>query len=166
MTWTGAWPSLEIVNLRDALNNVVKLVDRPTHGQPDDVSRALSRFLVVRACGFLEQVAEECCRSFIDSTTIPQVSAYGASWLGRGASPTPDHLVALVRRFDGTWADSLDAFLRTNDELLWREIAFLVDRRNRIAHGLSEGITGRKALDLAEYSAQVADWFVNRFDPR
>lgn len=166
MPWTGAWPSLDLVNLRDSLVAVERLVDRPPAAQPDEVTQALSRFLVVRACGYLEQVAEECCRAYVRSHTTPQVSSYGASWLGRGANPTPDHLSRLVRRFDATWADGFDVLMHSNGDLLRTELSFLVDRRNKIAHGLSEGITGRKALELATYAKQVADWFVVQFDPR
>lgn len=166
LPWSGSWPSLELIHLADSLEVVVRLVVSSPSDQPDEEARALARFLVVRSCGYLEQVSEECCRSFVKSKTIPQVSSYGASWLGRGASPTPAHLVALVRRFDAAWADTLDLFLRTDDELLWREISLLVDRRNKIAHGSSEGITGRKALDLSIHAKSVASWFVSRFDPR
>jgi hypothetical protein len=140
-------------------------VRNPERGQSDEVTRALARFLVVRACGYLEQVSEESCKSFIHSKTIPQVSAYGASWLGRGANPHPENLVQLVERFDATWSDELELLLRDDDELLWREISLLVDRRNKISHGLSEGIGARKALDLAAYATTVANWFLNRFDP-
>jgi len=166
MAWTGAWPSLELVQLRDSFDRVVKLVVAKDAGLPDEISRALSRFLIVRACGYLEQASEEACRSYVASKTIPRVGAYGASWLGRGANPTPDHLVGLVRRFDSNWADDLAAFLKGEDELLWRELSFLVDRRNKIAHGLGEEITARKALDLADHARTTAEWFVGRFDPR
>ncbi len=129
--WQGAWPSLTIVQLRDSLDAVVDLVDRPAAGQTDDVTRALARFLVVRSCGFLEQVSEEACRCYIRSKSYAAVPAYASSWLGRGANPTPENLLKLVRRFDGQWADALEQFLKNNDELFWREIALLVDRRNK-----------------------------------
>jgi hypothetical protein len=41
----------------------------------------------------------------------------------------------------------------------------LVDRRNQIAHGLSEGVGIRKALDLKITACEVADWFILRFNP-
>jgi hypothetical protein len=166
VSWKGAWPSIELLNLERALDQVIELVDKPGRDQPDEVGRALSRFLVVRASGYIEQVSEDSCRCFIRSKAIPQVGSYGASWLGRGNSPTPEHLVELVRRFDPRWGDELTAFLQDHDELLWRELSLLVDRRHKIAHGLSEGITGRKALDLAGHAKTVGGWFVARFDPR
>lgn len=126
----------------------------------------MARFLVVRACGFLEQVIEECCRALATSKASPRISSFATSWLGRGFNPTPDRVVGLVRRFDSTWALELETLLGQDDELLARELSFLVDRRNKIAHGLSEGIGARKALDLVSASRAVADWFVQRFDPR
>lgn len=55
--------------------------------------------------------------------------------------------------------------LAEQDELLHRELSFLLDRRNKIAHGHSEGITVRKALDLKRVAVQIADWFILRFNP-
>ena len=52
-----------------------------------------------------------------------------------------------------------------DDQKLWDDIAFLVDRRNRIAHGMSEGITVRKAIHLAEQSQDIAEWLIMRLDP-
>jgi hypothetical protein len=72
----------------------------------------------------------------------------------------------LIRRFDGAWADELDQVLSEDDERLGRELDFLVDRRNKIAHGLNEGIGVRKALDLVEPAVTIGDWFVNKMDPR
>jgi len=164
--WSGAWPSLEIIHLRDSLEATVQLVNRTPRDQPDEVTRALARFLVIRACGYLERVAEEACRSYIRARSTPQIAQYGASWLGRGSNPTPEHLVQLVNRFDSTWATELETTLCADDELLWREIALLVDRRNKMSHGLSEGTGSRMALDLAAHARTVGEWFVVRFDPR
>jgi hypothetical protein len=164
--WTDPWPSLTIVQLEQALTDIASLVQNPHRDQPDEVTRALSRFLLIRTCGYLEQVVEQCCIAYLTSKASPRVSRFGSSWLGRGANPSPDRLVELVRRFDGEWADELKAEFEADDQLLQREISFLVDRRNRIAHGLGEGVGARKALDLGTYTAAVADWFIRRFDPR
>lgn len=164
--WSGAWPSLAISNFDTALTGAEILVVSPPSGQPDEVTRALTRYLVVRTCGFLETVVDECCIAFIGSKSSPAVAAYGASWLGRGANPTPGRLVGLVGRFDGAWATELQSLFDADDERLKREVAFLVDRRNKIAHGQGEGISGRRALDLAASAREVTDWFIRRLDPR
>lgn len=164
--WSTAWPSLQIAQLDKSLSGVEGLVKSPAADLPDEVAAALARFLVVRSCGYLEQVVEECCRALITSKSAPSVAAYGHSWLGRGANPSPDKLVTLVRRFDPSWAIELDALLDEQDQRLRRELALLVDRRNKIAHGQSEGIGTRKALDLLDVAREVADWFILRLDPR
>jgi RiboL-PSP-HEPN len=164
--WNDAWPSGEIATLKKSLDEIVSLVRAPARDQPDEVTRALARFLVVRTCGYLEQVVEECCRAYLHSKSAPAVASFGRSWLGRGSNPTPDRLEALTRRFDAQWATELRELLERDDQLLSRELALLVDRRNKIAHGLSEGLGARKALDLVDSASVVASWFVHRLDPR
>jgi hypothetical protein len=164
--WTSAWPSLEIVNLKNSLKALEKLVNDTSPSRGDDVDSALARFLVVRTCGYVEQVVEICCKSYLRSKSDPRSSSYGTSWLGRGRNPSTEALVSLVRRFDGIWAEKLALLLNEDDERLGRELDFLVDRRNKIAHGLNEGIGVRKALDLVEPALTVADWFIQTMDPR
>ncbi len=164
--WTDPWPSLALVQLENGLSDIASLVGHPSPNQPDEVTRALSRFLLVRTCGYLEQVVEQCCLAYVTSKASPRVASFGGSWLGRGANPSPERLVELVRRFDSEWADELKELFDAEDQLLHREISFLVDRRNKIAHGLGEGIGARKALDLGTYAGVAADSFNRRYDPR
>lgn len=64
-----------------------------------------------------------------------------------------------IRRFDTSWGEELDDFLK-DDEPLERETRFVVDRRNRIAHGPSEGISARKAIDLYQNAQEITDWLI------
>ena len=164
--WTEAWPSLTIVNMKRSLRTVVALVEHPQPAWPDEVTSALARFLVIRSCGYLELVVDEACKAYMVSKSTRQVSSFGASWLGHGGNPSPGHLVSLVRRFDSAWAAELQAFFDADDEALKREISFLVDRRNKMAHGASENTGTAKALELTVHAQSVADWFIRRFDPR
>jgi hypothetical protein len=164
--WTGAWPSQALTNVETRLKELARLVERPPSGQGEDISAAMARFLVIRACGYLEQTVEECCRAYLTSKSAPTAASFGRSWLGRGGNPWPGSLVQLVRRFDGSWGDELQALFDRDDEQLKREVSLLVDRRNKIAHGLSEGIGARKALDLVAATEPIADWFIWRLDPR
>jgi hypothetical protein len=161
------WPSLAALQLTSAYDGLVELVRRPARDQPDAVSAALARFLVVRASGYVEQVAAEACRAFLESKTyVPQSRAFALSWLRYGVNPTPEHLLELVSRFDGAWGKEFQAFMSADDELLHRELSFLVDRRNKIAHGTSEGIGAAKALELSGHARAIGGWFLARFDPR
>jgi hypothetical protein len=162
----GSWPSLQIQRLESSLLALRSLVDLNARSGDDDVVRELSRFLVVRSCGFLEQVTEECCREYLGSKSDRRSADFGASWLGRGRNPSSANLVALVGRFDAAWSSELEALMKDDDERLQRELSFLVDRRNKIAHGLSEGIGARKAIDLADMVREITDWFQLRLDPR
>ena len=91
---------------------------------------------------------------------------FAYSWLERTGNPSPESLTRLVRRFDGTLGDELDSFLDADDQSLRRQVHFLVDRRNQIAHGLNEGVGIRKALDLKGTACDVADWFILKFNPQ
>lgn len=166
MAWNAAWPHLAVVNLTRSLNALETLVRTDSTNRSDEVNAALARFLVIRTCGYLEQVVEECCKAFLQSRSSPRASSFGTSWLGTGRNPKPGNLVDLTRRFDAGWADQLESLLKADDEKLHRELSFLVDRRNHISHGLSEGIGIRKALDLVYPSRQIARWFIDTFDPR
>lgn len=162
--WTQAWPTLQIDQLNRSLADLETLVRSSEPFDPASVQ--LSKFLVVRTCGYLEQVVEICCQSYLKSKSDPRSSSFGSSWFGRGTNPWPDALVTLVGRFDQEWADQLSCLMDQDDELLKRELAYLVDRRNKISHGLSEGVGMRKALDLVPRARVVSGWFVDKFDPR
>lgn len=164
--WATAWPSQRIQQLEASLKQVRSLVESPSVGEPDDVTRALARFLVVRASGFLEQVSEECCRAYISSKAAPKVHDFATSWLGYGNNPSPDRLVTLVQRFSHEWGEELRLSFEAEDQRLRRSIALLVSRRNQIAHGESDGMGATRALELAKDAMDVADWFIRRLDPR
>lgn len=162
--WSDPWPSHNLVVLSNSLDSLEALVQN--QDPSESVSAELSRFLVIRTCGYVEQSVEESCRSYLKSKSDPRSAAFGESWFGRGANPKPESLVALVQRFDSEWAEELKVFLNDQDELLKRELEFLVDKRNRISHGLNQGVGQRRALDLAPRARQVVRWFIDRFDPR
>ena len=160
------WPSLPITNLERRLKRVAILIERPAPNEPDEVTQALARFLVVRTCGHLERTVQECCLAYVHNKSFGRVKYFSASWLKKIENPTPDNLLQLVGRFDGSLRDDLCALFDGNDGELKREISLLIDKRNAIAHGESEGIGSRKALDLLSYSKLLTDWFIRNFDPR
>ncbi len=162
--WSESWPPLSMVDLRNSLKAMEALVQQ--QNPSDEISAELSRFLVVRTCGYLEQVVELCCKNYLKSKSDPRSAAFGESWLGRGSNPKPSKLVELVKRFDTEWGEELHGLFAQNDELLRRELEFLVDKRNRISHGLNQGIGMTKALSLVPHAITVSDWFIIKFDPR
>ena len=159
------WPTRRFDALERSLDEVKSLVIGRSPAADDPVTSYLARFLVVRTCGYIEQTVELSCDAYIKRKSDSRTSSFASSWFGRGANPKPDALVKLVTRFDSEWGRELDTFLRAEDELLWRELSFLVDRRNKIAHGLSENIGVRKSLDLVESAKPVSGWFIDKFSP-
>lgn len=80
-------------------------------------------------------------------------------------NPSSGNLLTLVGRFDSGLADDLTALLDADDQRLRRELSLMVDRRHKIAHGLSEGITQSKALSLKSDVETIADWFAEELRP-
>lgn len=161
-----AWPTLRVTNLEHGLKRVAALVEHPAPDEPDEVTQALARFLVIRTCGHLERTVQECCTAYVQNKAFGRVKHFSESWLKRLENPTPDRLIELVGRFDDPLRNDLSTLFERNDGELKREISLLINKRNAIAHGESEGIGSRKALDLLNYSRSLTDWFILNFDPR
>jgi hypothetical protein len=160
------WPPWQVTNLKYGLDSLADLVDKSREKAIDpEIQSWLSRLLVIRSCGYLEQVVAEVFRDYVRNKSGGLVRAFAHSWLERSRNPNPDNLTELVGRFDSNICNEFTTMLDDDDGRLRREISFLVDRRNRIAHGLSEGITQSKALQLKDIACELADWFILRFNP-
>jgi RiboL-PSP-HEPN len=161
------WPPRETTSIRQTLDELSDLLDQQLRepGSPESVTNWLARLLVIRSCGYLEQVAAQVSQGFIIGRSGGQVRTFAQSWIPGGRNPWPENLLEWVGRFNANLGNDLRDLLDDDDQRLRREVAFLVDRRNKIAHGLNEGITPRKAQDLKEVACQVADWFILRFNP-
>jgi hypothetical protein len=143
------------------------LVEAVRSGDSRDVDEQiwLTRFLVVRACGYLEQVVQEVVTGYINERAGGTLKSFSLSWMNKSRNPSRDNLLDIAGRFDAGWHDDLQAMLEANDEYLKRELSALVSRRHQIAHGLDEGLTSRKAIELVLVSKQLADWFIRQFNP-
>lgn len=166
MAWAGAWPPHQVRVSKDRLLGLKADLETLDNSVSDNVRNALARFLAVRACGHIEFLFDECLATYVESHSHPNVGAYVRSGLFAGRNPRPKDLVKRLSRFNLQWSAELDELIDANDELLRREISFLVDRRNKIAHGQNEGIQTRKALDLADHALTLGDWISERLDPR
>lgn len=157
-----SWPPLQVARLRDALDELAETVQE---SRDPETLTWLTRMLVVRSSGFIEQCANEVFRGYIGARSGGLVRSFGHSWLERSRNPSPDNLSDMIGRFDHELRVEFEALLEEDDQRLRRELAFLVDRRNHIAHGLSEGINREKALSLKEVAFEVSEWLVLRFNP-
>lgn len=165
MTTPTRWPSVELENSRRKLLALRELVNGlGVDGAGADVE--LARFLVVRSCGHVEFSFDESIACFVSAHSRLNVASYVRGGLFRGRNPKSGTMLEVLRRFDSEWAADFENFIGQDLGLYQRELDFLVDRRNKIAHGQSEGVTRRKALDLCDYAVDIADWLVDCFDPK
>jgi hypothetical protein len=164
MRMPKSWPPWGVTSLRSKLEDLADLLTQHPPLQPEVITW-MSRMLVVRSSGYVEQIAKEVCWHHVEHRSGGIVRAFAQSWLDRSRNPSPDNLLDLVGRFDRSMQEEFLELLEHDDQRIRRELAFLVDRRNRIAHGLNEGVSREKALTLKEIAIEVGDWFVLRFNP-
>lgn len=157
-----SWPPYQVERLRVALEDLGTTVEQQ---KDPEILQWLTRMLVVRSSGFVEQTSREVFRGYIEDRAGGLVKAFGQSWLDRSKNPSPDNLLEMIGRFDYALKNEFDELLDSEDQRLRRELAFLVDRRNHIAHGLSESINRDKALALKGVALEVAEWLVLKFNP-
>jgi len=135
-------------------------------GTSEEISSAISRFLIIRSAGHIEYTFDECLNCYATSKAHPNVANFVKSGLFSGRNPSPEKLVSQLSRLSPDWGRSLERMLSADDEAVRRELAFLVDRRNRIAHGQNESVRMRKTLELCDMSLGIGDFFVHAIDPR
>lgn len=166
MAWAGAWPSHDLAESRRRLVELHKELDQLTDDVSPEVEQAICRFLVVRTCGHIEFTFEESFCLFTSARSSPGVADFVRSGFFRGSNPSPGRIVGTLEKLDKNRARVLSDYLDDNDQVVKRELAYLVDRRNKIAHGQNETVRKRRALDLAQVGLDLGDWMVTTLDPR
>lgn len=166
MTWKTAWPSHALTESRRRLADLRNELDHLPDTSSPEVEQAISRFLVIRCCGHIEFTFEETFCSLAEAQASPGVASYVRSGFFRGSNPHPSRLTGTLDRLNKSISNDLSGFLSQDDQRVHRELGFLIDRRNRIAHGQSENVSRRKALDLASIALEIGDWITEHLDPR
>lgn len=160
------WPPGELPLILGRLVELSELVrDQARIPDNQEVASWLARLLVVRSCGYLEQTVTETCRAYIRRTSDGMVRNLALGTLRRAPNPSADALQDLAQRFDPALKAELRSLLNAHDQRLRRELNFLVELRNRIAHGQNENVGVTKALALQDVACEVADWYILRFRP-
>ncbi|WP_416219123.1 HEPN domain-containing protein, partial [Frankia sp. Cas4] len=127
------WPPRKIDDLRRRLDELSATVNgKPPDSISEEVRSWLARLLVVRSCGYLEQVVAEVCRGYIEEKSGGRVRSYARASFERLNHPGSEFLLSLVRRFGTDLENELRAFLDQDDQRVRRELEFLVNRRHRI----------------------------------
>lgn len=158
------WPPREVTALERRLDELVEVV-MDDHERSIDEQGYLARFLVIRASGYLEQVAYETLRGHLSVRSNGMVRSFSLSWIERSRNPSAYNLLEIVGRLDATLRNDLDALLDADDARMKRELGYLLHCRNLIAHGMNESVGTRRALDLVDLTKELADWFIRRLNP-
>lgn len=165
MAGVAQWPPFAVTSLRSNLRTLTALMEDPDKTLEVEVRGWLARLLVVRAAGFIEQGTVECCREHVRVNSGGTVRSFAHSWLERSKNPKPENLRELLGRFDSNYQEEFTKYMDENDGALYRDLCFLIDRRNKIAHDLNEGVGPSRALELASSAESVVDWFILRLNP-
>jgi hypothetical protein len=159
------WPPFAVTSLASNLASLqVVTLDEDRKLEPE-IQSWLARLLVVRSAGYIEQAVAECGREHVRARSGGWIQSFAHSWLERSKNPSPENLTQFLGRFDHTVSLEFDEFLRQDDERLYRDLASLIDKRNRIAHGLNEGIGKDRAVTLSTSAVEVVDWFILKLNP-
>ena len=164
MARTATWPPWAVTSLERQLDQLTDAV-RSSGARTDDEQIWLTRFLVIRACGYLEQVVHETAVGHLLARTGGTGQSFALSWLAQSRNPTPESLVDLVGRFDSGLQTELLDLLDADAGAMRRELGLLLARRHRIAHGLNDGLGTQKALALVQLAKDLADWFIREMNP-
>lgn len=160
-----SWPPYGLSNAEKSLDDLADSVRHPPQNRTDDEQIWLTRFLIVRACGYLEQAVHQAALSHLEARSGGTARAFALSWLSRSRNPSPENVLQLLGRFDASLREEFLEMLDDNGGELRRELSVLMGRRHGIAHGLNEGLGSRRALELVAVAKQVADWFLLVMNP-
>lgn len=158
------WPPRQLQLLEKQLDMLAAAVDAAGDRDVDD-QIWLTRFLVVRTCGYLEQVVHQTVTEHVWSGSGGTARSFAISWLERSKNPSLEYLFRTVGRIDQKLREDLEEFLDEDNGRLREQVGLLVGRRNSIAHGHNEGMSSRNALQLVVDAKDVAAWFILNLEP-
>lgn len=156
------WPTAELRLLEQGLDETIRLVNRLGRQDDEEAIAVASLFLVVRASGYLEQVLAVALRAHIMANAGVRVANFTVSGLARSANPNAEHLANMFKRLEPAWASEFNDLLDEDNRRIRDDLKFLLELRNKIAHGVSQTVGRRRAVELAKVSKELADWFIRR----
>lgn len=165
MSSVNRWPPTDLHKLEQSLDELADAVRTQPKDRSVDEHIWLTRFLVVRSCGYIEQVMYRCVVEHLEAKSSGTVRSYSLSWLERSINPSVGNILATLGRFDQSFVDEFERMLAENDNELHRELSVLVTKRHAIAHGENEGLGPQRTLQLYEIAKTTADWIIRTFRP-
>ena len=161
---SGQWPSAAIISRLEDLRETVETLDKLPKGS-GLVEVCLSRYLVVRAAGFIESVRDDAADNFATMHAHEIVGRRVREHLRGGLGVTPEQLKKFLRSFDPAWSTEFAAFISSDDGRLSNMLGPLVSARKKIAHGDGDNVIRERALAWAGGAQEVGEWLIRRFDP-
>lgn len=161
----ASWPPASVAQRRIDLRDTVVALRTLPQDTPDIVNTALSRYLVVRAAGFIEAVRDDVADTYTSTKSSDEVAKRVRLHLRGGQGVAPTQLLGFVKSYSISWHDELDKILCENDNEIKDALGALVNARKKVADGDGERVTVSKALKWADISQLIADWLVERFNP-
>ena len=155
-----SWPPREIERHERSLDELVTMLQDKRSGD-----EYLSRYLTVRACGFLEQCIRLLSRAHVEGRSGGTVRSFALTHLERMNNPSPGTIAGLLGRFDASLPDEFALFLDKDGGVTRQELEGLVQKRNLIAHGENEGVRPTTALKHAEMVRNVVDELARLLHP-
>ncbi len=165
MTRSVRWPPPELRHLEQSLDELADSVEEHPEYRSVDEQIWLVRFLVIRSCGYLEQVVHHCAIGHLRASSHGTARSYSLSWLARSINPSVENIRNTLGRFDAHFVEEFDEMLAEGRGELANDLGALIAKRHAIAHGENEGLGTARALDLYVMSKQLADWIIRRLNP-
>ena len=157
------WPKRDVRIARQQFKNLIEQArDRFREDPSDDV---FSRFLLIRSSGYLEYGFEKTLCDWAEGQASPKVAGFVRSNFGKGRNPSPEKLRDVLGKFDSELRARFDMRIAEDDDLVKREVQWMVDRRNKIVHGESENVTASRSLKIAERCSELVDWLIEELRP-
>lgn len=131
----------------------------------DVIERALARYLVVRAVGYLEAVRDDLADLYASTTGNARLHRRIVHHLRSGQGVAPEQLLTFAGSFDPAWRTSLETILDADDGILRSQLGAMVAARKKIAHGDGEQVTAGRAFAWSEGAIVIGKHLTSTFDP-
>jgi hypothetical protein len=150
---------LDLKEVQDCLRNL-------DENQSDVVSRAMARYLTVRAAGYIEAVRDDLADLYAATSGHARLHRRITYNLRTGQGTAPEQLLNFVGSFDPAWRLALAAALDADDQVLRSQLGSMVAARKKIAHGDGEQVTASRALVWADAAQTIGQHLSALFDPQ
>ena len=163
--WEGAWPSHELAESKRRLQELMRLLRSKDIGDDSEARNALSKLVIVLACGHLEFTFTESFCEFARLQSSPKVAGFVREDFRRGINPDKPNLMKKLNKIDKVLAQVFEAYLADPDTTRSENLDTLVSKRNEIAHGKDAGSRTVVALNLADFSLEFSEWILETLTP-